>query len=80
MPDKPPHTIDNGDNGNQNADNGGGGSAAATDTTVYDQPEGNDVAYLSAGDPVTIVSCNDDNWCQISKPRKGWVWGDDLRR
>ena len=88
-PDKPPLKINNGD-GDQNADNGngndsgngsaGGGASAATDTTIYDQPEGNDVAYLSAGEPVTIVSCNADNWCKISKPRKGWVWGDDLMR
>jgi len=84
-PTKPPLKINNGD-GDQNADNGdgsddtGGGASAATDTTIYDQPEGNDVAYLSAGDPVTVVSCNESNWCRISKPRKGWVWGDDLDR
>ncbi len=59
---------------------GGGGAQAAVDTTIYDRPEGNDIAYLSAGDPVTIVSCNGNNWCQISKPRSGWVWGDDLKR
>ena len=63
------------------AGHGGGANAAAgsaaTDTTIYDQPEGNDVAYLQSGDPVTIVNCQ-DNWCQISKPVNGWVWGDDL--
>lgn len=73
----------NGDDGNNGDDqpppnNGGGQASAATDTTIYDQPQGNDVDYLSAGDPVTIVQCNDNNWCQVSKPRKGWVWGDDL--
>lgn len=79
--------TDNGAGGNTNADqddNGGnnnaGGASAAVDTTIYDQPDGNDLDYLSAGDPVTIVSCNDDNWCKISAPRKGWVWGDDLDR
>jgi hypothetical protein len=87
-PDKPAHKIDNGENAdigkpqgiidNGNEGKGGGDSAAATDTTIYDQPQGNDLAYLSAGDPVTVVSCSGDNWCQISKPRKGWVWGDDL--
>ena len=79
----PPVNVDNGDNGDtNNADDGdnGGGATAATDTTIYDQPAGNDVAYLNAGDAVTIVSCNDDNWCQISKPRRGWIWGDDLNR
>ena len=35
---------------------------------------------MGAGDPVTIVDCNGDNWCRISKPRKGWVWGGDLNR
>lgn len=80
-PDKPPLKIDNDDNGDQgDGDNGGDGATAAIDTTIYDQPEGNDVAYLSAGDAVTIVGCNDNNWCQISKPHKGWVWGDDLSR
>ncbi len=61
-------------------DGNGGGATAATDTTIYDQPEGNDVAYLQAGDSVTIVTCGANNWCQISKPKKGWVWGDDLNR
>jgi hypothetical protein len=91
-PDKPPIKVLNGDEDDQNAgdgndgDDGGnggdaaGGTTAATDTTIYDQPDGNDVAYLSGGDPVTVVSCNDDNWCRISKPQKGWVWGDDLDR
>lgn len=85
-PDRPPLKIDNGegdqdaDNGDGGNDTGGGAATAATDTTIYDQPEGNDLAYLSAGEPVTIVSCNNSNWCRISKPRKGWVWGDDLSR
>lgn len=71
----PPLPVNNG------AGTGGAsGASAATDTTIYDQPAGNDVAYLSAGDPVTIVKCNGDNWCQISRPRKGWVWGEDLDR
>lgn len=51
---------------------------AATDTTIYDKPEGEDQAYLSEGDPVTIINCNGDNWCHISEPQDGWVWGDDL--
>ena len=81
-PDKPPLKVLDGDDQDQNADTGnnGGGASAATDTTIYDQPGGSDVAYLSAGDPVTIVSCNDNNWCRISKPTQGWVWGDDLSR
>lgn len=79
---KPPIKVDNGNNGDDNppADGNGGQASAATDTTIYDQPGGNDAAYLQAGDPVTIVQCNENNWCQISKPRKGWVWGDDLNR
>jgi hypothetical protein len=68
-----------------NDGNGGGGggnqtATAATDTTIYDEPEGQDVAYISAGDPVTIIGCNDDNWCRISAPHRGWVWGEDLNR
>jgi hypothetical protein len=79
-PDKPPLKVDNGDQSDSGNGDTGGGATAATDTTVYDQPQGNDLAYLSAGDAVTIVSCNADNWCKISKPRNGWVWGDDLSR
>jgi hypothetical protein len=79
-----PLKVDNGDSGQTAAGDGGGGrgagASAATDTTVYDEPAGNEIAYLSAGDPVSGVSCNDDNWCRISKPEKGWVWGDDLNR
>ncbi len=73
-PAQPPLTVDNSDNGDE------GGPTAANDTTIYDQPEGNDIAYLQAGDAVTIVSCEADNWCKISKPKKGWVWGGDLNR
>jgi hypothetical protein len=81
-PDKPPLKVFDSDDQDQNADTGdnGGGASAAQDTTIYDQPDGNDVDYLSAGDPVTIVSCNGDNWCRISRPRQGWVWGGDLNR
>jgi len=77
-PAKPPIDVNNGDDNTPPPDNGGGQVSAATATTIYDQPAGNEVAYLDEGDPVTIVQCNDNNWCQISKPRKGWVWGDDL--
>ena len=79
-PPQPLPNTDNTDNNPPPPDNKGGQASAATATTIYDQPEGNDVAYLDAGDPVTIVSCNDNNWCQISKPERGWVWGDDLNR
>lgn len=50
-------------------------------TTIFDNPEGNDVAYLEAGDPVTIISCTnepDNNWCEISKPQHGFIFGADL--
>ena len=80
----------NGDDDNAAAGGGQGGgngnvaaaagAAAATDTTIYDQPGGSDVDYLAAGDVVTIITCNADNWCRISKPRRGWVWGGDLDR
>ena len=88
-PEKPPQKVLNGDDnadtgdGNDNGNNDAadaGTASAATDTTIYDQPGGSDVDYLTAGDPVTIVDCNGDNWCRISKPRKGWVWGGDLNR
>lgn len=50
-------------------------------STVYDARGGNDVDYLNPGDRVTIVSCDDPagmEWCQISAPVKGYVWGEDL--
>jgi len=88
-PEKPsgaPLKIDNGagDDGSE-ADNGGGGNGggrratAAADTTIYDAPEGNEIGYLSAGDALSGLDCNDNNWCRITKPQKGWVWGEDIK-
>ena len=57
----------------------GSGSSAKIATTIHDQPNGSDRAYLSAGDRVTIVGC-DDGWCEISRPQRGFVWVDDLNR
>lgn len=86
----PPGQVDNDDNDDDNgngqgfrqlaAGGGGGKGSANTDTTIYDRPEGNDLAYLSAGDRVTIVQCDEefDNWCEISRPTHGWVWGPEL--
>ncbi|OJX15945.1 MAG: hypothetical protein BGO82_13695 [Devosia sp. 67-54] len=84
----PPGVVDNDDGGNDGGNGkgfrqltaGGGKGSANTDTTIYDQPEGSDVAYLSAGDRVTIVQCNQKvaNWCEISTPRHGWVWEPEL--
>jgi len=56
-------------------------ATAKADTTVY-KVKGEDDEdtnkYLNAGDAVTIVSCGGDNWCEISSPYSGFVWGDDL--
>lgn len=90
-PVRPPGQVDNGDD----AGGGGilpkdkpvravgkavGKGTANTDTTIYDEPEGSDIAYLSAGDGVTIVQCSEkvENWCEISKPARGWVWEPEL--
>ena len=70
-----------GGNDGNGGGNGGSRGRANTDTTIYDQPEGNDIAYLSAGDPVRIVQCGQPkNWCRISAPEAGWVWGPELDR
>jgi hypothetical protein len=56
---------------------------AKTDTTLYASPGGAEIDYLTAGDPVTIVACNntaDDHWCHVSAPKDGYIWGDDLER
>jgi len=81
-PSSPPPVDNATTNDTPTTDNGdkAATATAATDTTIYDQPAGNDIAYLHAGDSVTIVNCNGDNWCQVSKPKNGWVWGDDLNR
>lgn len=57
-------------------------ASARTDTTVYQVKGQDDEAtnqYLTQGEPVTIDSC-DENWCRISAPYSGWVWGEDLNR
>lgn len=82
-PVKPPIKVDNSSGANgggfaQKRASGGSSGSAATATTIYAAPGGGEIAYLQVGDPVTIVSCNDNNWCQISRPVGGWVWGDDL--
>lgn len=55
-------------------------SFAEVPTTIYQTPAGKEIAYLDKGEKVTIVGCEDggDGWCQISKPKKGYVWGPDL--
>ena len=62
-----------------NSGQGGEAARANTDTTIYDRSGGSDVGYLSDGDRVTIVQCRSD-WCEISEPMQGWVWGPDLDR
>jgi len=64
--------------------NGGGGQTATAPggTTIYkqnngDQDAGNVAGYVGAGGSVTIVQCS-GNWCQVSAPKAGWVWGADL--
>ncbi len=69
--------------GGGGAKGGGGkgvGSATKSATTVYDEPAGNEVAYLSQGDAVTIAACDENGWCEISEPQRGYVWGGDLDR
>lgn len=74
--DQAPLKVDNGAGGDGG---GGGGDYAAVDTTIYDAPGGDEIDYISEGDPVTIRSC-DDGWCRITEPRRGYVWGEDLGR
>lgn len=68
---------DGGDGGNT----GGGNGSANVSTTVYDEPDVNPKFYLEPSDPVTIIQCGDpENWCHISQPVDGWVWGPELDR
>ena len=75
-----PVTNGDGDDNADNGNNGAGTARAEVPTTIYDQKAGNDLAYLNAGDPVTIIACGTDNWCEISAPQHGWVWSGDLKR
>ena len=53
---------------------------AAQPTTLYARPGGKEIAYLDAGDKVTIIACEDNGqgWCQVSRPQPGYIWGGDL--
>jgi outer membrane protein OmpA-like peptidoglycan-associated protein len=55
-------------------------AVAAVDTTIYAKPAGKEVGYLRAGEPVTIVSCDDIGWCNVTAPQTGYVWGPDLSK
>lgn len=68
------------DSGNGGAKDSAGKRSAAQATTVYEQPEGDEIGYLDAGDGVSVITCDDggQGWCQISKPMRGYVWGGDL--
>lgn len=67
--------------------NGGGGADTATasgGTTIYKQPNGDDsdanvAGYVAPGSSVTVSSCS-GGFCKISKPKPGWVWGEDIGR
>jgi hypothetical protein len=57
-------------------------ASAPNGTTIYKQPNGDEskaniAGYVGRGKSVTIVEC-DGNWCEVSAPKAGWVWGADL--
>ncbi len=58
----------------------GGVRTVKVATTLYAKPAGKELAYLNPGDKVSVVACENGGrgWCQVSKPAKGFVWGDDL--
>jgi len=49
-------------------------------SAVYARPAGKEIAYVKKGDRVTIKGCQDgpESWCEITKPKAGWVWGGDF--
>jgi len=51
-------------------------------TTIYAKPDGKkELDYLDKGAKVTVLACEQKGrgWCQIVKPRPGFVWGGDLK-
>lgn len=69
--------------GNDGGNDGGGngGASANQSTDIYKKPDGvTSIHVLQQNDPVTIVTCRDDQWCQLSKPVNGWVWGEHIDR
>jgi hypothetical protein len=50
-------------------------------TTVYAEPDGDEIAYLDKGEKVTVLACEDKGkgWCQVTRPEAGFVWGGDLK-
>lgn len=58
----------------------GGVVVVGSDTTIYSKPEGKEVGYLRQGNDVKVVACDHHGkgWCQITIPKKGYVWGPDI--
>jgi len=71
--------------GGGNGGGGGGDQAVAPQgTTIYKQPNGDEsddnvAGYVEAGQSVAVVNC-DDGFCQVSAPRAGYVWHEDIGR
>lgn len=62
-------------------DSRGGPGTANTAAGVYDVPGGDEIDCLASTAPVLIVQCGMPvNWCEISRPTPGWVWGVALDR
>lgn len=62
-------------------DSRGGPGTAKTTGSVYDVPGGEVIDCLAPDAPVLIVQCGIPiNWCEISRPTAGWVWGVELAR
>lgn len=62
-------------------DSRGGPGTANTAASVYDVPGGGEIDCLAPMAPVLIVQCGMPvNWCEISRPTAGWVWGVALDR
>lgn len=84
-PNKAPPLVVN--NGNGNGDGGGGGdtAVAASGTTIYKQPNGdesedNQAGFVDPGGTVTIISCDPEAFCHVSAPVDGYVWHEDIGR
>lgn len=80
-PGRTPGEVDNG-GGDNGGGKGGGNGQAVVGAAIYDAPDGTRIGELYAGTPVTITECGKqfDGWCEISRPKSGWVWGEDLGR
>ena len=61
---------------------GNGPFTARTNTAsmIYDAPGGSEKKGLKRGTKVSVIACDEEeeDWCEVAKPVRGWVWKPEL--